>query len=155
VRVVRCPHPRDSQVGDPDIAIVIKKKVLWFDVSVDNPTAMHVFKPHDDTGNEELRLLLSESLTLILMKSKVTPCHKVSDKEDVHVVGERVKHVDQEPKTVKGSLERSSTYGCLSWDRSLRSFMTELTDFLFTIRTLDISFIAYIVLNFLRSTFQT
>jgi hypothetical protein len=33
--------------------------------------------------------------------------------------------------------------------------MTEFTDFLLTILTLDISFIAYKVLNFFRSTFQT
>jgi hypothetical protein len=33
--------------------------------------------------------------------------------------------------------------------------MTEFTDFLLTILTLDISFIAYKVLNFFRSTFHT
>lgn len=114
VRVVRCPNPGNSQVSNPDIAIVIKKEVLRFDVSVNNPAAMHVFKPHDDTSNEELRLLLIKSLTFILMKPEVATCHKVSDKENVHVVGECVKHINQESTTMKGSLEMSSTYGCFS-----------------------------------------
>ena len=47
------------------------------------------------------------------------------------------------------------TYGCFNYDNSFLSFMTEFTDFLFTILTFDISFIAYKVLNFLLSTFQT
>ena len=45
--------------------------------------------------------------------------------------------------------------GCLSWERSLRSFITELTERLEMMRALLISFMANSFLFFFFSTFQT
>ena len=90
-----------------------------------------------------------------MMVSQVTTRDKVCDQINVLEVGEGVEHVDQEPVRSIWVRSRGYTYGCLSYERSLRSFITEFTDFLLTIRTLDISFIAYMDLNFFLSTFHT
>lgn len=64
---------------------------------MDHPVRVHVFKSDYDARNEELSFLLIKPLALILMKPKISACHKVSDEEYVHVIGKRIEHIDQEP----------------------------------------------------------
>ena len=131
---------------------------------MNHTVAVHILQANHNAGNEKLSLLLGKTLLFIVMVSEITTGYQISHKVDVLEVGKRIKHVDQESKILHRPglililnkyFKQSYTYGCFNCESSLRSLITEFTDFLFTIRTLDISFMAYIDLNFLRSTFQT
>ena len=98
MRVIRRPNSRYPEICDTDIPIVIKQKILGLYVAMNHAMAMHILQPDDNACNKKLSLWLWEPSTLILMVPKIAACHEVRNQEDVHIVGKRVKHVDQEPK---------------------------------------------------------
>ena len=114
---------------------------------------MHILKTNQHASDYKLGFSFVEALFTRLVIPDIAASYEVCHQIDVLVVHKRVKHVDQEPHKVY--VESDCAYGCLSCAKSFLSLSTEFTDFLVTILALDISFMAYIVLNFLRSTFHT
>lgn len=63
---------------------------------MDDPIIVHVFQTDDAASYEELCLLLSELLALIMMIAEVASSDEVCDQEHIFVILEGIKHVYQE-----------------------------------------------------------
>lgn len=51
----------DTQVGDPEIPLIVENQVFWFDIAVNDVVKVEKLETDKDASNEELRLSLLES----------------------------------------------------------------------------------------------
>lgn len=77
------PDFGDSEICNPQIALVIEHDILWLDVPVDDSIVVHVLKSKDNICNHKLRLLLTERPVLAYVVPEIAPCHQIAHQVDV------------------------------------------------------------------------
>ena len=96
--VLGLPESGDTKISHPEVAIFVKDKVLWLDVSVEDGVLVQVLQTEQHAGNEELSLFLAKTTVSSDMVSEVSTRHHVDDQVKVLSVFKSVVHIDQESK---------------------------------------------------------
>ena len=146
------PDAGDAEVGDEEVALAVEDEVLGFDVAVDDAVVVDVLEALDDAGGEELGLGFGEAAVLAAVVAEVAAGFEVHDEVEVFSVLESGEHVDY----VAGrGVRQGEIYLLWSLARRFLSLRTELTLFLATMRSFDISFMANSSMPRLFFTLQT
>ena len=121
LRVFWAPLPRDSEVCNSQVAVLLEDKVLRFDVSVYNGVSVDKFEPQYDAGrkkfcsNETTGLLLGKFAETADMESQVSASEEVHHqvkvvpvlKGELHVNNEVVVVACQQGAFVENRVDRS------------------------------------------------
>ena len=90
-RLKRFSRLGHSEIADFDVALIIEKQVLPFDVFMHKLLLVHFFKPKNCTCDDKFDLLLCESTTLNMshlahIVREISSCHHVHRHVNVFVV---------------------------------------------------------------------
>lgn len=88
--------PCNAEVGEPEVAQLIKDQILRFDVSVENSPFVNVLNRGDDAGDQKLRLVLAKFVSISQATPQVGSRQKIHHQVEVIPVVEGADHVSDE-----------------------------------------------------------
>jgi len=92
--VFGCKKPGNPEIGKSEIALVVKNKIFWLDISVDDLGLMHRFERVDEAGDEKSGDLFAEFAFAGDVVPEVTAEQDVHDEVEVHFVLEGKVDID-------------------------------------------------------------
>ena len=73
------PHPGNTEVSQPEVAILIEDKILWLDVSMDNALNVNGLEGFDEACDKELGLFVRKLPNLGVVVAEITAHHEIHD----------------------------------------------------------------------------
>ena len=95
-RVISRENTGDAEVREAQVAFIVENQVLGLDIPMDDQLCVDGIKGVNEARDEEAGNLLVELASTGDMIAKVTSQQQVHDEEEVHLVLERVMHIDNE-----------------------------------------------------------
>jgi hypothetical protein len=95
-RVIWSKDSGNSEVSQSQVALIVKNKILWFDISVDDLGLMDCVKSVDQAGDEESSLLFRKLLFSSDVITQISAQQKVHHQIKCLFVLEGVMDVDDE-----------------------------------------------------------
>jgi hypothetical protein len=73
--IIGSPLSRNTEISYPEIALQVKYKVLWLDVSVKYTSVMNLFQTFYNASDKKSRLIFAEHPDFPVMFAQITTHH--------------------------------------------------------------------------------